>query len=103
MDGSFVGSCIYPDLCVAWKTMFNLSPDSCSPEAVYYGIDCNCPFDIPAQLIDSTSSLQITDFSTLGGFYPIIRSGDYDVRFVAHDKDGFFGCLNVKFTLKKAV
>lgn len=84
--------------------MFGLSTISCSPEAVSYGIDCSCSFIIPAKHIDTTPNLIVPDFLAIGGFVSILGyPGDLDVKLTAYSQNDYLGCLNLKFTMKRAI
>ena len=64
--------------------------------------DLQCPFNIPAQVIDTSNSYVLPDFYNTQGL-SFVSSGDFDVKIRAFDDVGFFGCINLKFTMKRKV
>ena len=63
-----VGSCTYSDFCRdVVQDLCKITPTNCPEEFAEYGIDCTCPFNIPAQTIDDIYQYDIPDlrdFST---------------------------------------
>ena len=48
-----VGSCTYADACKdVMQDMAGVTAENCPPELADWGIDCNCPFDLPVQTVD---------------------------------------------------
>lgn len=64
VQGVYVGSCTYNDMCSLLKDLANKTPENCPPDALPYGIDCSCPFKIPAQSVDVTETVDVPDLST---------------------------------------
>ena len=72
------------------------------------GIDCNCPFNIPIQTVDSEFDYDIEDLNSLWlflspfGFQYI--SGDYDVTVTINNSaNQHVACLRFKFTVNRAL
>lgn len=102
VDGIEVGSCTYADLCLVLKTMLpSFKPDTCPKPMAQYGIDCTCPFNIPAgQLSISRERIELPDAkSSIANF---MASGDFSIQLDAHDDAGLYGSLIIKFTVKPA-
>ena len=46
-QGTYVGSCVYADLCSLIKSFFELDETNCPQNLVDNGFGCKCPFDFP--------------------------------------------------------
>jgi hypothetical protein len=99
-SGAFFGSCNYNDLCQGWKDMWGITINSTSTFAPPYIENLQCPYNIPAQLIDTANTYDVPDFAQ-HAFLSFMGTGDFDVKIRATDDVGFFGCINLKFTMKK--
>ena len=45
MDGTYVGSCSYNDLCAFTNFIFNLNQSKCPEFLINNGFDCTCPYN----------------------------------------------------------
>ena len=101
-----VGSCTYVDGCKdVLNDIANLTSINCPPELLPAGIDCNCPF----KMVDSTQAnplvidvpqAEIPDLSkTIVSF---LASGDFEITLKGTDTKGYYGCVNLKLTIKQA-
>ncbi|CAF2398521.1 unnamed protein product [Rotaria sp. Silwood2] len=100
IDGLDVGSCTYTDLCRVLKTMLpSFKPDSCPKAMAQYGIDCNCPFNIPAgHLSIVNEKLEIPDAqSSIANF---MATGDFSIQLDTQDAVGSYASIIIKFTVK---
>lgn len=98
----YIGSCDYDDICEWFTGLIGYDGTNCPAGGAQFGIDCSCPFNIPAQSVDVDSTMDIPDFSSLAGGLLSFLNGDYTITVNASDDNGFLGCLNTKITLKKA-
>ena len=100
IGGVEVGSCSYSDLCRVLKAMLpSFKPDTCPPPMAQYGIDCNCPFNIPAGQLDIIKErLELPDAqSTIAGFMSL---GDFSIQLDAYDEVGSYASIILKFSVK---
>ena len=114
VNGLALGSCSYADF---WKDVvqdicgFNAS--NCPPELTDWGIDCNCPFNIPAQTIDESSSFHIPDlnYEMMCPFFFIptlfggisTANGDFDVKIsINNSANQHVACFRFLFTILRA-
>jgi hypothetical protein len=76
-------------------------PENCPPELLPLGIDCNCPFDIPAQTFDETFEYDIPDLTTtIVSFY---ANGDFDVKVtISNVANQHVACFRFLYTIMKA-
>jgi len=100
VSGVEVGSCDYKDLCLVLKTMLpSFNPTDCPKPMAHYGIDCNCPFNIPTgQLNIIRERLELPDAQ--GSIAAFMASGDFVIRLDTHDTVGPYASLTIKFTVK---
>jgi hypothetical protein len=98
VDGNYVGSCIYNDLCALIKSVLSLDQNNCPASLVNNGIDCTCPWNLPVRLVDIKEDFDLPDASTT----PIswIGSGDFNVDIKGTQGLTSIMCLNVKFSSK---
>ena len=96
------GSCSYADLCKDYMQDFwEINALNCPPELADFGIDCNCPFNIPAQTDDVSFDIDIPDIST--STYSFLASGDFDVKVVLNNAaNQHIACFRFLFTMMKA-
>lgn len=99
MEDVFLGSCNFADVCNNFISA--IDPTLCPESWVNAGIDCSCPLKIPAGTIDFDDSLLVYDYSQ-NKYLNFLAVGDFDIKVVMNDHVGYIGCLNVKFTVKKA-
>lgn len=52
VDGNYVGSCTYQDLCQLMKSVLGYDESNCPQNLVQNSIDCTCPFKLPARDLD---------------------------------------------------
>ena len=117
-----VGSCSYQDLCKdIVQDMCGFNAPNCPPELADWGIDCNCPFNIPIQTVDGPSTFDIPDFSSIlpEDIYPLenlcqlffipfvfgsfIAQGDFDVKIsVNNAANQHVACFRFLFSMMKA-
>ena len=78
VQGFSMGSCTYSDLCKDFlQDVYNMNESNCPPEYEEWGIDCSCPFKIPAQSIEGSPQFEIQDLSTT--IVSFLAYGDFDV------------------------
>ncbi len=111
IQGFSVGSCTYSDFCNdVGKNICGVTATNCPPEWAYYGIDCNCPFNIPAQSVDGLFEIDVPDFNGNPPFCPFffvlasfVANGDYDVKInVSNASNQHVACFRFLFTMQKA-
>jgi hypothetical protein len=102
VEGVDVGSCDYKDLCLVLKAMLpKFQPETCPLPMLQYGIDCNCPFNIPAgQLNIIRERLELPDASS--SIANFMASGDFSIQLDTYDSDGAYAAIIIKFTVKPA-
>ncbi|CAF1380425.1 unnamed protein product [Didymodactylos carnosus] len=100
VDGKEVGSCTYPDLCALIKELSDtFTLESCAEELKPLGIDCTCPFNIPAQaLFIEGTAFQVPDASQSAAKF--LASGDFDVTVEAHLNNVLYGCGELHFSVQ---
>jgi hypothetical protein len=102
IDGVDVGSCDYKDLCLVLKKVLpQFKPDSCPAPMAQYGIDCNCPFNIPAgRIVIENERLILPDAqATIANF---MATGDFTIQLDTYDTVGAYASLIIRFTVKAA-
>ncbi|CAF0767658.1 unnamed protein product [Rotaria sordida] len=100
VQGIEVGSCTYKDLCAVLKTMLpSFKPQTCPARMAQFGIDCNCPFNIPAGPLSIVNEpLELPDAqSSIANF---MATGDFVIQLDAQDQVGPYASLTIKFTVK---
>lgn len=103
INGVYVGSCAYDDLCSIFKTHLELTPESCTEFFNNLGYDCSCPFRLYDSQIDLDSSIDLPDLSTSSNFiFSAFSTGDFDITINLYDYVGFYTCINVKYSIRKA-
>ena len=98
VDGNFVGSCVYTDFCQIIKRRLNFTAENCPEFLLDNSIDCTCPFDIHAGLIDIYTVLNLPDFSSTP--MSLFGSGDFDVDLKLTQETNSILCMNIKFSMK---
>ncbi len=109
-QGTPIGSCTYSDFCRdVVQDICEINTSNCSPELDHFGIDCSCPFDIPAQTYDETYSFDLPDFSSsiiapCPFFFQLTGvSGDFDVKMTLNDASNqHVACFRFLYTMTKA-
>ncbi|UJR36792.1 hypothetical protein I4U23_029505 [Adineta vaga] len=100
VDGVEVGSCDYADLCLVLQTMLpSFKPETCPPTALNYGVDCNCPFNIPTGQLDIIRErMELPDAqASIASF---MASGDFTIELDTYDSTGPYAKISVGFTVK---
>ena len=78
-----------------------LVPSNCPPEFLPWGIDCNCPFNIPAQSVDDEVTVEIPDLSTTPASF--LANGDFDIKAqIKGPNNEHVACLRFLLTIQKA-
>lgn len=98
VNGESVGSCVFPDLCKSIMYITNLNKENCPANFKANGINCECPFNIPAKLLELEDS--IPTYSPAFVSNPWILNGDFKIRVKAIDLKGALFCLDLAFTIK---
>jgi hypothetical protein len=98
----FFGSCSYADFCKdIMQDRLEFFPENCPPELLPLGIDCNCPFNIPAQTIDETFEYDIPDYSITAASF--LATGDFDVKVIINNASNqHVACLRFLYTMMRA-
>jgi hypothetical protein len=98
VDGIYVGSCVNSDFCQVLKRRLNFSVENCPEYLFNNSIDCACPFNLPARLMDIKKAFDLPDFSTT----PItwLGSGDFDLDVKLTQGTTSILCLSIKFSTK---
>ena len=101
VQGLSVGSCSYADLC---KNVLNdiadINNTNCPPELADWGIDCNCPFNVPAQTVDGSLDVDIGDLSV--SIVSFLANGDFDITAKVNDNRGqHVACFRFLLTIVK--
>ena len=100
-SGVYVGSCVYDDLCSIISQLIpdSFNPTACPPELAQFGIDCTCPFKVPAGNVNIEDTLaELPDAST--SIATFLASGDFDITIKTEDVLGKYACVRIKFTVK---
>ena len=100
--GLAVGSCSYGDFCKdIVQDMCGFTASNCPPELADYGIDCNCPFNIPAQTIDPPAqTFDIPNLST--SVVSVFANGDFEFRITVNNAaNQHIACFRFLYTLIK--
>ncbi|RNA28570.1 ganglioside GM2 [Brachionus plicatilis] len=86
VDGNYVGSCTYPDLCLLLKSVLGYDANSCPQNLIDNNIDCTCPFKLPARELNVDVVADLPDATTSSITW--IASGSFDVKVEASDSVG---------------
>ncbi len=79
----------------------DINASNCPPELGDWGIDCNCPFDVPAQTVDGSITGEIPDLSTT--VVSFLANGDFDVKATINNASNqHVACFRFLFTVIKA-
>ena len=98
-EGTYVGSCVYNDLCDFIKNFFKLDENNCPQNLIDNGIECKCPFDFPIRELNINHSFQYLP-SVAGTIFSFINFGDFDVTIKGTIGTANILCLNMKFATK---
>ena len=97
-QGTYVGSCVYNDLCDLLKSVLSLDENNCPQNLIDNGIPCKCPFDLPIRDLNINQSFQLPNAAgTLASF---LASGDFDITIKGTIGTANILCLNMKFATK---
>ena len=99
VNGNYVGSCVKNDFCQVIKWRLGFSPENCPDFLLNNGIDCTCPFNIPAGLIDINTNFDLPDISTTT-LPTWLGRGDFDVDLKLTQGTNSILCFNIKFSVK---
>ena len=97
INGNYAGSCVYPDFCESFMYILNLNKDNCPPGFKSIGIDCTCPFKIPASHISLEETIETYSPVFLNNQWLVV--GDYLIKADISDKNGHLFCATIGFTL----
>ena len=102
VQGLYVGSCSYTDLC---KNLINeiagITADNCLPDLAEWGIDCNCPFNIPIEIVEGSHTIEIEDLST--SIASFMANGDFDITVKVNDSsNAHVACFRFFLTVQKS-
>ena len=94
----YVGSCVHNDFCQVIKRSLHFSPENCPDFFINNGIDCTCPFNLPAGLIDINANFDLPGFGTTPLSW--LLSGDFNVDLKLTQGTNSILCFNIKFSIK---
>jgi hypothetical protein len=78
-----------------------LTPANCPPGLADWGIDCSCPFNIPAQSVDDSIEVELPDLSTT--IVSFLANGDFDIKATINNASNqHVACLRFLLTIQKA-
>ena len=113
--GLAVGSCSYGDFCKdIVQDMCGFTASNCPPELADWGIDCNCPLDIPVQTFGGSFDYDIPDLnydhicplfflSFLSGSGSSLANGDFDVKITINNAaNQHIACFRFLLTMMRA-
>ena len=102
-QNSYIGSCSYADLCKdVFRDILGNTPENCNPELAQWGIDCTCPFNIPAQTLDGSIpfSIRMPEDNIVATFF---GSGDYDFTIQINNNRGqHVACLRFLYPIYRS-
>ena len=97
-QGTYVGSCIYDDLCGLIKSVLSLDETNCPANLIDNGIPCKCPFDLPIRELNINQSFQLPDIRTT--ILNMLATGDFDITIKGTMGLTNILCLNMKIATK---
>jgi hypothetical protein len=102
VQGVYVGSCTYNDLCKdVLQGIAEFDETNCPAELADWGIDCNCPFNVPAQTVDGSITGDIPDLATT--VISFMANGDFDIRATINNASNqHVACFRFLLTVQKA-
>jgi hypothetical protein len=110
VNGTDVGSCVFPDLCAYIKTIFKIDETNCPQNLIDNDILCTCPFNLPIRDVNINQSFDLPNLSTFSSIFHVEHplqifpslfvTGDFDVTMKAMIGTTNILCLNMKFTTK---
>jgi hypothetical protein len=89
------------------KDICGVTATNCPPESADYGIDCNCPFEIPAQTVDEVFERDVPAFIGDARFFFVLNSftanGDFDIKiYVNNASNQHVACFRFLYTMRRA-
>ena len=99
-QGTYVGSCVYNDLCDFMKNFLKLDENDCPQSFIDFGIPCKCPFDLPIIELNINHIFQYLPSVAETSLW-FIYSGDFDVTIKGTIGTTNILCLNMKFAMKQ--
>ncbi len=76
-------------------------PENCPVDLAPWGIDCNCPFNVPAQTVDGTITGDIPDLATT--VISFMANGDFDIKATINNSaNQHVACFRFLLTVQKA-
>lgn len=101
-SGVYVGSCVHTDYCQFLTRFSNFTAENCPSFLVNNSMDCTCPFNLPARLIDINTAFDLPVFSNslLNFFLSSLLSGQFDVNIKLTQENTSILCLNFKFSIR---
>ena len=98
MNGTYLGSCVYNDLCGFIKSFYDLDENNCPQNLIDNDVPCKCPFDLPIRELNINHYFNLLPVeSTL---FSLFAQGDFDVTIKGTIGSANILCLNVKFAMK---
>ena len=97
-EGTYIGSCVYSDLCFFIKYIFKFDQTNCPQNLIDNGFNCTCPFDFPITELNINHTLLLP--SAAGTLASFLASGDFDVTIKGTIDTTNILCLNMKFAMK---
>jgi hypothetical protein len=77
----------------------SFKPETCPKPMAQYGIDCNCPFNIPpGQLNIVRERLELPDAQASVASF--MASGDFSIQLDTYDTAGPYAAIVIKFSVK---
>ena len=108
VEGTYVGSCVYNDLCGLIKSVFSLDENNCPQYLIDNGIPCTCPFNLQIRDLNINEHFNLPALQTLSGssnpwlyLISLFSSGDFDVTIKSTLGTTNILCLNMKFSTKR--
>ena len=97
VNGELTGSCSYPDLCDLMMYVLDFSPANCPPELKEAGIDCKCPFNLPAGFLRISTMFETNTPAFMGSSF-LVR-GHYTLKVQSYDMWGHWFCMDLAFDI----
>ena len=97
-NGTYIGSCVYDDLCDLIKRFFKFNENNCPQSFIDNGFDCTCPFNLPIRELNINHSFQLP--SAASTTFAFFAQGDFDITIKGTIGTTNILCLNMKFAMK---
>ena len=98
VNGTDVGSCVFPDLCAYIKTIFKIDETNCPQNLIDNDILCTCPFNLPIRDVNINHYIELPNASNT--IFAFLASGEFDVTIKGTIGTTNILCLNMKFSMK---